>query len=273
MSSALDPFAELKARQRAMWSSFAPTATFTTPVAAHLVEFAGIAAGEAVLDVGTGTGVVAITAARARARVCGLDLTPDLLDVARLNAGVARLPAVEWIEGDAEALPFPDESFDVVVSQFGHMFAPRPDVAIREMLRVLRPGGTIAFSTWPPELYTGRMFIAVGRHLPKPPIEAPPPVLWGAPDVVRERLGASVEDVVFDRAVLRAPYLSPKHVRATLERGIGPYAIAVAHLSGEPERLAAFRREIDALTDAYYEPDEGVLRQDYLMTRAKKRSS
>jgi SAM-dependent methyltransferase len=268
----MDPIAEFKNGQKKVWSAFAPMELYTCGAAARLVKFAGVRSGDRILDVACGTGVVALAAARKGARVTALDLTPELVARARENVALAE-EDVALHEGDVEALPFDDGSFDVVTSQFGHMFAPRPDVAIREMLRVLRPGGTIAFSTWPPELYTGRMFIAVGRHLPKPPIEAPPPVLWGTPDVVRERLGASVEDVVFDRAVLRAPYLSPKHVRATLERGIGPYAIAVAHLSGEPERLAAFRREIDALTDAYYEPDEGVLRQDYLMTRAKKRSS
>src|SRR5689334_21873603 len=103
----IDPFADLKKRQREMWASFAPTATFTTPVAAHLVEFAQIKRGEKVLDVGTGTGVVAITAARADASVTALDLTPDLLDVARENARIAKLPSIEWFEGDAHSLPFP----------------------------------------------------------------------------------------------------------------------------------------------------------------------
>jgi len=121
-----DPFADLKKRQREMWASFAPTAVFTTPVAGQLVTFAGIAPGENVLDVGTGTGVVAITAARAGAWVTGLDLTPALLDQARENARIAQMPQIVWTEGDAENLPYPDASFDVVVSQFGHIFAPRP---------------------------------------------------------------------------------------------------------------------------------------------------
>ena len=121
-----DPFAALKQRQREMWASFAPTAMFTTPVAGHLVKLAGIAAGETVLDVGTGTGVAAVTAARAGARVTALDLTPELLEHARENARVANCEGIVWTEGDAEQLPYPDASFDVVLSQFGHMFAPRP---------------------------------------------------------------------------------------------------------------------------------------------------
>lgn len=102
-----DPFAELKKRQREMWASFAPTAMFTTPVAGHLVKFAGIGPGQTVLDVGTGTGVVAITAARAGAQVTALDLTPELLDQARENARIALKEDIVWTEGDAEQLPIP----------------------------------------------------------------------------------------------------------------------------------------------------------------------
>ena len=134
-----DPFVELKNRQRKMWASFAPAATFTTPVAGHLVKFAQIISGEAVLDVGTGTGVVAITAARAGATVTALDLTPTLLEVARENALTAH-QIITWTEGDAEHLPYPADSFDVVLSQFGHIFAPRPAVVMAEISRVLKTG-------------------------------------------------------------------------------------------------------------------------------------
>src|SRR5438552_12063033 len=144
-----------------MIASFGQSSMFTTSTAARYFKFARIQPGEAVLDVGTGTGVVAITAARAGARVTALDLTPELLAQARENARIAQCSNVEWIEGDAEDLPYPDGSFDVVVSQFGHMFAPRPDVAIAQMRRVLKPGGRIAFSTWPPEHLVGRMFAFV----------------------------------------------------------------------------------------------------------------
>src|ERR1700736_6179223 len=113
----VDPFAEMKARQREMWATFAPTAMFTTPVAAHLVKFAQVEVGSTVLDVGTGTGVVAITAARAGARVTAVDLTPALLEQARQNALIANQPEIVWTEGDAEQLPYPDASFDVVLSQ------------------------------------------------------------------------------------------------------------------------------------------------------------
>src|SRR3989475_11676167 len=161
-----DPCEACKASQREAWKWFAPLSQATTPSAARLVHFAGVRPGQIVLDVGCGTGVVAITARRAGAVVTGLDLTPELLAVARENAAIAEVDDIVWKEGDIENLPFRDGEFDVVLSQFAHIFAPRPEVATKELLRVLKPGGRIAFSTWPPELYIGRMFALVAGYLP-----------------------------------------------------------------------------------------------------------
>lgn len=199
----------------------------------------------------------------------GLDLTPELLGRARENASTAGVE-VEWREGDVEALPFGDETFDAVVSQFGHMFAPRPDVATAEMLRVLKPGGTVAFATWPPELYVGGVFALVARYTPPPPPGFSPPPQWGNPEVVRRRLGAAVTDVVFDRGTMRAAFLSVPHVRAFMEKSVGPVMRVVQTLAGEPTRLCEFRQEFDALTSLYFDPADNVLRQDYLHTRAVK---
>ena len=268
MSSA-DPFADLKTRQREMWASFAPTAAFTTPVAAHLVEFAEIKPGETVLDVGTGTGVVAITAARAGASVTGLDLTPALLDVARENAQVAKLDSTQWLEGDAESLPFPDGKFDVVVSQFGHMFAPRPDVTVAEMRRVLKPAGRIAFATWPPEHFVGRLFAFVGKNSPPPPPGASPPPQWGSPGIVAERLGDKFEAPFFSRGVMQFPALSLSHFREFMERSVGPIQKLIEASAREPERLATLRAEFETLASSYYSGN--VIRQEYLLTRAKVR--
>src|SRR3954468_22774930 len=163
-----DPFAAFKEAQKQGWKHFAPLEAMTTPAAARLVQHAKVHAGQRVLDVACGTAVVAITAARAGAKVTGIDLTPQLLERAHHNKEVAGVE-LELREGDVEQLPFADASFDVVLSQFGHIFAPRPEVAIGQMLRVLKPGGTLAFSTWPPEFFTGRMFRLVSSYMAPPP--------------------------------------------------------------------------------------------------------
>lgn len=262
-----DPFLELKKRQREMWASFSPTAIFTTPVAAHLVKFAEINSGDVVLDVGTGTGVVAITAARAGARVTALDLTPELLEQARENAHIAQHEEIVWTEGDAENLPYPDASFDVVLSQFGHMFAPRPEVAIAEMHRVLKPDGRIAFATWPPEHLTGRVFTFVAQHSPPSPHGAAPPPQWGNPDVISDRLGTKFGAPFFARGTLLFPALSIAHYRLFMERSIGPIQKLVESLTDSPEKLNTIRREFEALVAPYYV--DNVMHQDYILTRAQ----
>lgn len=263
-----DVIANFKAAQRAGWAHFAPLQVFTTEPAARLVRYAGIRSGDRVLDLACGTGVVAVTAARRGATVTGLDLTPELLDVARDNAQIASVE-IDWREGDVESLPFASDSYDVVVSQFGHMFAPRPDVAVNEMLRVLRPGGIIAFSTWPPELFIGRLFALTATYMPPLPPDVVPPPLWGEPAIVRERLSTRVRDLRFDRADMVVPALSPRHQRDGFERTAGPVIKLVEMLSAsDPEKLAAYRRDCDALIAEYL--DENILRQGYLLTRATK---
>jgi SAM-dependent methyltransferase len=263
-----DPFAQFKAMQRQGWAHFAPLQAVTTVAAAHLVKFAKIRAGQDVLDVGCGTGVVSVTATRRGAKVTGIDLTPELLVHARENAAIAGVH-VEWREGDAENLPFADNSFHAVVSQFGHMFAPRPDVAIAEMLRVLKPGGTIAFSTWPPELLVGRTFRVSAKYGPAPPPGVVAPVLWGDPNVVRERLGNAVTSIEFDCGRIVVPTLSPQHFRSLIEKTAGPMIKLVETLgAADPAKLAAFRAEFDAAVAEYYE--DNTVRQDFLMTRAIK---
>lgn len=263
-TSALDQF---KAIQRQGWAHFAPLATFTTPCAARLVRFAQITAGQRVLDVGCGTGVAAVTAARAGAKVTGADLTPELLEVARENGTIAGLD-IAWREADVEQLPFADGQFDVVVSQFGHMFAPRPDVAVREMLRVLAPGGTMAFSTWPPDSMVGQMFALGARYLPPPPAGVSPPAQWGEPATVRERLGAAVKAITFDRDVMVIPTLSPQHHRWFNTRTAGPLIKLMELLKDDAERMGQFNREYEALVATYF--GGNIVRQNYLMTRAVK---
>ena len=261
-----DPYAGFKAAQREGWALFAPLETLTTPPAGLLVEFAGVKAGERVLDVACGTGVVAVTAARRGAAVRALDLSPVLLERGHHNANLAGVQ-VEFTEGDVEALPYPDAHFDVVLSQFGHMFAPRPELAIAEMLRVLKPGGRIAFSTWPPEMFTGRMFLLINQYLSPPP-GVPATTDWGNPTLVRERLGHAVRDLTFLREIMASPALSPTHYRTAFERTAAPVIKLVEMLKDDAPKLAGFRAELEALIAPYLK--NNVLRQDFLMSRAIK---
>jgi SAM-dependent methyltransferase len=264
----MDPIAQFKANAKQVWAGFAPTEMLTGAVAPRLVRFAGVEPGARVLDVGCGTGVVSLTAARLGARVTGLDLTPELLARAKENAEIMAL-GVDWHEGDVEALPFTDAAFDVVVSQFGHMFAPRPAAAIAEMLRVLKPGGTVAFSTWPPDLFVGQMFSLAGRYGPPPPPGISPPSEWGDERIVRERLGSAVKDVLFDRDVMSVQMLSIQHQRAFMERNIGPIGRVVKALeTTDPPRLAEFRADLERLAARYFEDNH--VRQGYLLSRATK---
>lgn len=255
----------MRQRQREMWASFAPTATFTTPVAAHLVKFAGIQPGETVLDLGTGTGVAAITAAHRGATVTGLDLTPVLLERARENAAIAGLE-ITWVEGDAEQLPFPDASFDVVTSQFGHMFAPRHDLVVAEMRRVLKPGGRVVFATWPPEHFVGRLFAFVGRHSPPPHPGASPPQLWGNPTIIAERLGSAFGAPFFEPGMMTFPALSLAHFAQFMEHSVGPVQKLIEANAADPKRLATIRAEFQALAAPYF--FDNLVHQTYVLTRA-----
>lgn len=264
-------FQQFKASQKEVWSGFAVNEGFTSIAAGDLIEFAGVQAGQAVLDVGCGTGVAGITAAVAGAVVKGLDLTPALLERARENALIAKVQ-VEFIEGDVEAMPFPDSSFDVVLSQFGHMFAPRPEVATAEMLRVLKAGGRIAFSTWPPEHVTGMFFMLLARNGPELSPDAPkpaPPVQWGDPNVIRARLGDAVTDLRFDRSEMLIPALSARHVLTSMQANFGPLKKLMTALdANNPEQAAAIRAELLGLISEHSRKNR--MRQSFLMTRATK---
>lgn len=264
----MDPIVQFKENQKTAWSNFMLLETFTGSVAPRLVKWAGVTKGAEVLDVGCGTGVVALTAARAGAKATGVDLTPELIAHAKENASIMHLEAAFQV-GDAEAIPFPDAKFDFVVSQFGHMFAPRPEVAIKEMLRVLKPGGTIAFSTWPPELLVGRTFAIMGKYSPPPPPGVSPPVQWGDVAVVRERLGSAVKDITFTRDVMTFPALSPQHSRLFMEKNFGPAIKLYAMLEAQdPAKANALRKEIDDINAEYFEDNK--IQQGFLITRAIK---
>lgn len=257
--------AKFKEHQRAMWSSFAPSAIFTTPVAAHLVNFAGVQSGSKVLDVGTGTGVVAITAARQGAHVTGLDLTPELLEQAKEDAAIAGQTDIVFQEGDAEALPYADNSFDLVVSQFGHMFAPRPEVVVKEIKRVLRKGGHFAFASWPPEHLMGKLFALVNRVAPISDAISSMPEQWGEPQMIQERLKDHFDELFFERGTMLSPALSVAHRRIAFERSFGPLKQTIANLAGDASKLKVLRAELDAIIAPHFHANQ--CHQSYLMTR------
>jgi SAM-dependent methyltransferase len=173
-------------------------------VGAHLVQRVGVGAGERVLDVACGTGNAAIRAAQAGGSVVGLDLTPELFDAGRALAADSGVE-VEWVEGDAEALPFEDESFDVVLSTFGTMFAPRHQVTASELVRVLRPSGRLGLCNWTPEGGQGAFFRAMAEYTPPLPPFAQPPILWGTEEHVRELFAGSGVHLEFERAITEEP--------------------------------------------------------------------
>jgi SAM-dependent methyltransferase len=257
--------AEFKEHQRAMWASFAPSAIFTTPVAAHLVHFAGVKSGLKILDIGTGTGVVAITAARHGAHVSGLDLTPELLEQAKEDAAIAGQTDIIWQEGDAEALPYGDNSFDLVLSQFGHMFAPRPDVVVKEIRRVLRKGGHFAFASWPPEHLMGKLFALVNRVAPISDAISSSPEQWGDPHIIQDRLQGHFDQLFFERGTMLSPALSVAHRRIAFERSFGPLKQTIINLAGDASKFKALRSELDEIISPHFHANQ--FHQSYLMTR------
>jgi ubiquinone/menaquinone biosynthesis C-methylase UbiE len=187
---------QVKQRQQQMWASgdFHAVATLIQPVADALCEAADLQAGWRVLDVATGSGNAALAAARFGCEVVGIDYVPALLARGRRRAEAEGL-AIELLEGDAEAIPFPDASFDAVLSVYGSMFAPDHQRASAELARVSRPGGRIALATWTPDGFIGEMLQVVAAHVPPPP-GVPSPIRWGSESYLRQLLADRVQSLV-----------------------------------------------------------------------------
>ena len=257
---------EFKTRQRAIWGAgdFATISKHIADVGELVVAHAGIEPGMRVLDVACGAGNAAIPAARAGARVTGLDLVPELLEQGRAKADAAGVE-VAWVEGDAEQLPFEDGSFDRVLSTFGHMFAPRHQRVADEMIRVCREGGAMVTATWTPEGVAGGIFRASAAYMPPPPDYASPPILWGTEEYVRERFGSAAKDYEFSRHVNRIEWDSVEGFADYFMSRFGPLVTAQQMLG---ERFGELREEIVAIWRNANEADDGTLRlpQEYLLS-------
>ncbi len=263
----------LKAKHRAMWASgdYPTLADDVIPeLGAVLVAASGVGAGDRVLDVAAGAGNAAIRAALAGARVVASDLTPELFPAGRDRAAQLGVE-LDWEEADAEALPYADGEFDAVLSSVGVMFAPHHQPAADELLRVCRPGGTIALVSWTPQGFIGQMFAVMKRYLPPPAPSVQPPPLWGDEAHVAALFGDRVSSLEARRDQNRvAVFGTPEAFRDYFKQRYGPTIAAYRGLADEPDRAAALDAELVELARANQGPD-GALDWEYLLVVARKR--
>lgn len=245
--STINPEMEaLKARLKAMWMTgdFGEVAKHIETGAEEFIARLALKPGERVLDVACGSGNLAIPAARAGAIVIGVDIATNLLEQARGRAASEGL-TIQFDEGDAENLPYRDAAFDVVVSMFGAMFAPRPELVAAELVRVCRTGGRIAMANWTPDGFIGQKFKITGRHVPPPP-NIPSPLKWGDEETVRERLRDGIADLQLTRRMCPFTYpFPPAGVVESFRKYYGPTQRAFDALDADGQ--AALRRDLEQL--------------------------
>jgi ubiquinone/menaquinone biosynthesis C-methylase UbiE len=261
---------ELKARHRKMWALGdypAMVETFLLPIGERLVGALDIGPDVTVLDVAAGTGNASIVAAQKGARVTASDLTPELFDAGRARAEAAGVE-LEWVQADAENLPFDDESFDVVMSSIGAMFAPHHQEVADELVRVCKPGGTIGLLSWTPEGMIGALFRTMGPFAPPPPPGAQPPPLWGSEDHLAELFGDRVDFRTMERDMLDITAF--KQAREYGEHFTAYYGpTIVARKNAESNGQAA---EFDEALERFCEewnlgsPDDARFEQEYLVS-------
>ncbi len=262
--------AELKGRHRKMWASGdypAMVETFLLPLGPRLVDAIGLEPGQRVLDVAAGTGNAAIPAAEAGAVVTASDLTPELLDAGRARAEAAGVD-LDWVVADAEALPFADGSFDVVMSSIGAMFAPHHQQVADELVRVCRPGGRIALLNWTPEGMLGHLFKTIGPFAPPPPPGAQPPPLWGGEEHMRGLFGDRVEWDTVERDVLEiVAFERPGDYAEHFRTLYGP-AIAARANAAQGGRDGDFDAALDAFADEWNRglPEQARFEMEFLLT-------
>jgi ubiquinone/menaquinone biosynthesis C-methylase UbiE len=270
----IDADRTVKTRHRAMWAlgDYPAVAVDVIPdLGPILVAATGVGRGDRVLDVAAGTGNAAVPAALAGADVVASDLTPELFPAGRAFAARHGV-ALTWEEGDAEALPYPDASFDAVLSCVGVMFAPHHQRAADELVRVCRPGGRIGLLSWTPTGFIGEMFRTMKPYAPTPPPGAQPPPLWGNEEYVRGLLGDRVTDVVARRQTLTVGgFATPESWREFWKSVYGPTIVAYRTVGNDPERVAALDRDLTALAARFDRgPDTTVFEWEYLLLTARR---
>jgi SAM-dependent methyltransferase len=270
----VDAAPDLKTRHRAMWASGDyphMVDTFLLPVGERLAQAIPVSAGTTVLDVAAGTGNAAIPAAARGARVTASDLTPELLEDGRRRAEAEGLE-LEWVTADAENLPFEDASFDVVMSAIGVMFAPFHQVAADELVRVCRPGGTIALLSWTPEGMLGALFRTMKPFAPPPPPGAQSPPLWGSEEHLQALLGGRVEQQTLQREVLEiTAFEQARDYGEHFKAHYGPTIAARANAAREG-RAEEFDAALNAFCDEWDRGTGGRARfeKEYLLSVGRR---
>jgi SAM-dependent methyltransferase len=263
MSNARTDFIE-RTKQEWTLGAYPNLAAVFMPIAARLVDSA-VGPDDTVLDVACGTGNVALTASQRGADVTGIDITPAMLERARERAAVIGAD-VDWQEGDAAALPFEDDTFDVTLSCLGHMFVPDADAAGSELVRVTKLGGRIAYTSWTPDSGIAAMMRVLSEYVPPEPDPSPPPVLWGDPETIRERFGDRVGDLEFETATVLYPALSPADFWHAMTTDSGGIMLAV---DAVPEaKRNAMHDAIIAALGPYYVEGENAIALEYLLVTA-----
>jgi len=261
---------ELKQRARRTWAAgnFDEVSKVIPDVGRNVVDSVQVEPGLTVLDVACGTGNATIPAALAGGRCTGLDLTPELFEYARMHATEAGVD-IDWVEGDAEALPFEDEGFERVISTFGVMFAPRHEIAAAELARVCSQGGVIGLACWTPDGLVGRMFRMISSRMPAPPSFAKPPILWGNEEYVRGLLEPLGLEVTCEPAMAIFGGDSVEAVVRRMEVNFGPWKMAQAALGDGWQEL---RSELYDLYDGASQPVDGAVGAfgEYLLVVARK---
>jgi SAM-dependent methyltransferase len=270
--SATEAITKLKAAHRATWASgdYALVAErLVTEIGEAAVAAAALRPGQEVLDVAAGSGNATIPAALAGARVTALDLVPSLLEVGQARARHAGVE-VEWVEGDAEALPFPDESFDTVLSVLGVQFAPRHEVTARELARVVRPGGTIVLCNWTPRGFIGQLFKTMSPRLPRPPAGASPPPLWGDEGHLRELFAHTDIDFTVESRSVFFEEASPTAFVDFMADHYGPLLKSRERLAPQGQ-WADLRADLVALCERSNLAADGFLApSEYLLARGRR---